>query len=85
MEEKIKQLIQTLERVAEKNSDVFRYRIEIETHPRTGAFIFQFIALESADGHEFVSGKGRTLEEAASRASADIDSACDAWGYEKLS
>lgn len=77
----ISDLVQRLEDIANKNDDVFRYRIEIDVENlRREKFRYRFIAEETADGHTFADGSGATLDEAIS--SVDLKEACEQWGYE---
>lgn len=77
-EEAIEKITKKLDVVAAKNKDKFSYHIEIET--RRG-IEFYFKALETADRHTFVSGRGATVEAAVANAEAELPDACKEWGY----
>lgn len=63
----MKAIIERLERIAKKNKDEFRYRIDVELR-RDGSLRFHFDATEKADGHTFVDGIAPTADEAAANA-----------------
>lgn len=65
-----------LRRIEKLNNDVFSIRVL----PRPLGYRFQCVEIE--EGHEFVSGLGATIEEAAMEAFNDIESACNEWDYE---
>ena len=70
-----------LQRIAKKNDDEFKYSADIDLR-RDGLWI-TFTAAETADRHAFVSGYGRTLEEAVNNACEDIKDACESWDYKQ--
>lgn len=79
VEEQIHQLTNKLEKIARKNKDRFNYRIEIGYN--TVSLVYRFVAFETADNHEFVSGYGNTIEKAVIECCQQIDAACKAWSY----
>lgn len=78
--EKLSQLITVLQLIAVKNDDDFTYRIDIDPTPR--GLEYRFVVTEKADGHEFLSGQGGTIEWAVTRAENGLQGACDTWGYD---
>ena len=81
MEPKIQKLVDRLEKIAKKNKDRFRYRIDIE--PSFRATTYTFVCSEMADGHDFCSGFGADIETAINNADKDVENCCDAWGYKE--
>lgn len=79
MEQKLLVLIGRLNRIATKNRDEFQYRISIERFRDT--LKFNFICEEKAEGHEFTSGFGSTIEESITKAEEGIPEALKQWGY----
>ena len=81
VENKIFDLITTLNRIAKKNKDEFAYRIVINQN-RTGLeYIFE--CSENCDGHPFVTGISDSIEQALDNALLEIDSCCKEWGYKQ--
>jgi hypothetical protein len=77
-EQAVEQIVKKLNAVAVKNNDSFSYSLEIET--RRG-IEFYFKAIERADSHTFVSGRGATVEAAVANAESGLAEACEEWGY----
>lgn len=75
----IKEAISALELVAEKNSEEFNYRLTVE--PMHNGLLYIFECTERADGHTFIDGRGRSIEEAIDRAMSDLDEVSKSWGY----
>lgn len=73
-------LVRRLEAIAKKNRDEFGYRIEVDVD-RSGTISYRFVAIETADRHEFVTGYGKTIDEAAETAMKDVEEACELWSY----
>lgn len=82
MEAKIQALVDRLLKIAAANDDEFNFRIDIEPQRRTPGPIYRFICEESAEGHGFVDGAGRTIEEAIGKATEAIPDALEHWSYE---
>lgn len=78
-EQAVEQIIRKLNAIAAKNKDAFSYAIEIET--QRGVIEFYFKAMEMADRHTFVAGRGATVEAAVANAEANIADSCESWGY----
>ncbi len=81
--EKLNQLVSRLQRIAKKNDDAFRYRIDIKPGCNGGVVFLEFVAEETADGHCFTSGSGTTIDAAVDIADAEIKNALGEWGYEE--
>jgi hypothetical protein len=77
----MKELIKKLEAIAEKNNDIFRYRINIEK--RANNIIYDFEAIETADKHTFTGGAGYSIEECVEKTLKSIPDACKSWGYKE--
>lgn len=73
-------LVRRLDRIAKKNSDRFRYKIEI--NPTRAGIAYIFNCEETADGHTLVCGSGVTIEEAAKQAWDRIEESCQEWDYD---
>jgi len=80
---RIDQLVQRLGRIAKKNKDEFKYRVDIQLG-RSGALVYSFVVTETADGHEFLTAQGVTVEGAVEQAFKEIDESCETWGYEEV-
>jgi hypothetical protein len=78
----VESVVKRLSQIAEINEDRFRFAIEIEPQ-RVGVW-YRFVAIECADGHEFVFGGGDTIEEAIVNTMEDIGKACEDWGYQDV-
>ena len=78
--EALNQLIERLQRIAVKNHDEFRYKIEI-TPRRVGGTDYRFICQENAEGHAFLIGTGYTIDLAVADANNSVLGACEDWGY----
>jgi hypothetical protein len=77
------ELVLRLERIAKKNRDEFCYNIEVE--PKlSGRLQYRFVCNEKAEDHGFVGGEGDTLEAAVEAATAEIEEACEIWGYKPV-
>ena len=72
-------LVMRLETIAKKNNDEFCYTIEIDVDRR--GISYRFVATEEADGHEFLTGAGATIEAATADAAKDVEDACEQWSY----
>lgn len=79
-----KELIQKLNKIAEKNDDEFCYRIDIDYSSTRNVISFNFVVEETADHHVFLETKGGTPEAAAQNALVEISNACESWGYEEI-
>lgn len=77
--ERVNDLVKQLNTIAKRNHDAFQYSVELSGFPVR----FRFVAIEKADGHEFVDGSGTTLDDAVISAEASIKDACEQWGYEQ--
>lgn len=76
------ELIYRLQRIAEKNGDEFRYRIDVEK--RRNGLSYQFVAEETAERHVFLSsGERDSYESAIADAWLNIPAACKSWGYKE--
>lgn len=80
MSEKLKLVVQRLARVARKNKDEFKFKVEVGL-TRAGGLLYRFVSQETAEGHEFCTAQGLTIDDAAEAAMADIGECCKAWGY----
>lgn len=76
----IDELTTRLNKIAKKNYDEFRYKIDLEN--RMG-YKYKFSCIETTDCHEFVTGFGLTPEEAVEDASKWIQEALESWGYKE--
>jgi hypothetical protein len=76
----LERLVIRLQAIAKKNSDQFRYKIQIE--PTRKGIQYSFVCEETADGHALLTGCGATIEAAVADAEKDVDEACQEWGYE---
>lgn len=72
-------VLKRLTRVADENDDCFQFNCELSL--KGNGVQYRFTVTEAAEGHEFVGGSGRTLEEAVRIADGDMSSACREWGY----
>jgi hypothetical protein len=81
--EALNDLINKLERIAVRNKDKFRYRIEIDIST-SKKISFHFISEETADNHCFVDGVGETIEKAVEDAAGSIKDVCESWGYKNI-
>lgn len=72
-------LIERLDKIAKKNEDEFRYRIDI-SKTRAG-LRYSFGCSETADGHTFTSGVGADIAAAVKDANDSIPEALEQWGY----
>lgn len=79
-EEKLKELIVRLQSIAEKNEDEFSFNMEI-VNDRTG-FHFTFSCNETAEGHSFLEGRGRSIDSMIADAEREIPEAISLWNYE---
>ena len=68
-----------LQKIAKRNGDKFEFTCTIALQP--DGLLYEFVAAEDADGHEFVTGKGPTAEAAIVQAAERIESACKYWHY----
>lgn len=78
VEKMIRDLVGRLDKIAKKNRDTFRYRMEIHN---VNNIRYRFIAEETAERHEFTSGYGFTIQEAVKAAEDGIPEALKQWGY----
>ena len=74
-------LVARLQVIAKKNHDEFEYNIEIET--KGCKISYRFVAIETGDNHEFVSGCGDTVDDAVADAAENIEESCKDWGYKE--
>ena len=77
--ESIERLITRLEKIAKKNRDKFGYKIEINVE--RNSLFYSFVAFETTDGHEFLTGHGKTIEDAIINADNDVEESCKMWDY----
>jgi hypothetical protein len=73
------ELITMLEVIARKNKDQFKYKIDINVNHR--GFSFRFVATETVDGHEFLIGRGATIQAAIADAMINVEGSCKRCGY----
>ena len=76
-------LIERLQKIAKLNDDEFLYRIDVELL-RGGKLKYCFVAEETADGHEFASGCGGSIQEAIAETEDGIPAACEYWEYKEM-
>lgn len=74
-------LIDWLQRIAQKNNDEFRYKIEIRC-PRSGGKQFTFVCQETVEGHVFLESSGDDLDAVVKHAIQEVPECCEDWGYE---
>lgn len=79
VEDKIKELVDRLEKIAKKNKDEFDYKISIRLVKN--GFMYLFECFENSCGHLFLEGIGSTIERAVSDASKGIEDSCREWDY----
>lgn len=80
---KVNELVSRLEKVAKKNKDEFKYRIEVNPNVTRGGANYRFVCTEKADGHEFVTGAGETIGSAVDDADESVGESCEGWGYKE--
>lgn len=81
MEKLIFDLLVRLEKIALKNDDHFDYCLRFRPSLRDSKVSVEFCAVERADGHDFVSGSGNSIEDAVKNAVLDIPGQLKSWGY----
>lgn len=77
-------LIRRLNRLAKANKDEFRFEIKAEEVKPLG-LLFRLAVAETTEGHEFISGMGKTLDEAVKDAEGAIAEAVEEWDWKEPS
>jgi hypothetical protein len=75
----LEELIQLCERIAKRNGDEFKYRIELE--PGRHGFLYRFDCYETEERHSFITGSGANIRAAVKAAREELVASCEEWGY----
>ena len=81
MNENLLKLLHALKKIERDNHE--RFTVDARISLRQGSAMIELTVSESADNHCFVSGIGPDLETAARGALANLESACEDFGYER--
>jgi hypothetical protein len=80
MKEQLIKLTDRLNKIAKKNKDSFMHEL-VFLSSKTYGFVWCFACKEDCEDHCFVSGHGKSPEEAMQEAENSIEAALEMWGY----